>query len=277
MRRVIICTVALSVAGLLVAATAAAAEDVEIPAAETTLKAVLFRPDGAGPFPAVIGLHGCGGLVNRAGQLGMRYRDWGERLAAAGFVVLFPDSFGSRGLASQCAVRERRARSSRERVADANAARRWLQGKDWVKPDRIGLVGWSSGATSTLWTVRPRAAAHDGKPDFRSAVAFYPGCRRLGELAWSARVPTLVLIGAADDWTPAAACQQMVKEARGRSAHAEIVTYPGAQHDFDHPNRPATQRTGLAFSADGSGRAHVATHVGARADALRRVPEWLGR
>jgi dienelactone hydrolase len=87
----------------------------------------------------------------------------------------------------------------------------------------------------------------------------------------------LILAGAADDWNPPAACQAMIREARGRSAHAEIVTYPGAQHEFDHPNRPVTLRTGLAFSADGSGRAHVATHAAARADALRRVPEWLAR
>jgi dienelactone hydrolase len=160
-------------------------------------------------------------------------------------------------------VRERRARSSRERVADANAARRWL-----------ALVGLSSGATSTLWTVRPRAAVRDGTPVFRSAVALYSGCRRLHDLAWNARIPTLILIGAADAWSPAAPCLQMVKEARARSAHAEIITYPGAHHEFD---RPVTERTGLASSADGSGRAHVATHEGARADALRRVPAWLAR
>jgi dienelactone hydrolase len=265
----------------LVAATparaAGAAEEVEVPQGEVTLKALLFRPEGAGPFPAVVALHGCGGLTNRSGQLGTRYRDWGERLSSAGYVVLFPDSFGARGIGSQCTVRERRVRSSRERVVDANAARRWLQGKEWVKADRVSLIGWSSGATSALWTVRPRAARRDGGADFRSAVAFYPGCARLNDLAWSARVPTLVLIGASDDWTPASTCQQMIRGARGRSAHAEIVTYPGAYHDFDHPNRPIAQRSGLAFSADGSGRAHVATDASARADALKRVPDWLAR
>ena len=83
------------------------------------------------------------------------------------------------------------------RVADANAARHWLQSQDFVKPDRIALLGWSNGGTSTLWAVRPHAAPRDGKPDFRAAVAFYPGCRLLNEAAWSARIPTLVLIGAA--------------------------------------------------------------------------------
>jgi dienelactone hydrolase len=258
-------------------AAAPASEEVEIPHGEAALKAVLFKPEGSGPFSAVVGLHGCGGLINRSSQVGTRYRDWGERLAAAGYAVLYPDSFAARGVTSQCSVRERRVRSSHERVADAHAARRWLQGQEWVRPDRVALLGWSSGATAALWTVRPRAGLRDGAPDFRSAVAFYPGCRRLNELAWSARVPTLVLIGAADDWTPASACEQMVRGARGRSAHVEIVTYPDAHHEFDHPNRPITQRSGLAFSADGSGRAHVATHPTARADALRRVPEWLAR
>jgi dienelactone hydrolase len=34
-------------------------------------------------------------------------------------------------------------------------------------------------------------------------------------------------------------------------------------------------RTGLAFSVDNSGRAHSGTNPAARADALKRVPEWF--
>ena len=98
---------------------AKAAEQVEIPQGDTSLPGVLFRPEGTGPFPAVVALHGCDGLLNRSGAIAPRFADWGDRLAAAGLVVLFPDSFGSRGLTRQCRVRERRVRSSRERVADA--------------------------------------------------------------------------------------------------------------------------------------------------------------
>src|SRR5215212_11287769 len=72
-------------------------ESVEIPQAGLRLKALLFRPEGQGPFPAVVGLHNCTGLTNRAGEFGTRYRDWAERLAKSGFVVLLPDSHGSRG------------------------------------------------------------------------------------------------------------------------------------------------------------------------------------
>ena len=192
------------------------------------LKAVLFRPDGAGPFPAVIGLHGCEGLLEKDGTLATRYRDWAQHLTAAGFVVVYPDSYGSRGLGSQCAIRRRAIRTDHERVADANAARRWLQAQGFVKPDHVTLIGWATGGISALWTVRRKAVLpKDDKTDFRSAVAFYPGCRRLDNAAWSARVPTLILIGAADDQTSAQVCQRMVAGARGRSAGASIIVYPG--------------------------------------------------
>ncbi len=125
--------------------------------------------------------------------------------------------------------------------------------------------------------MRPRAAPKDGKPDFRSAVAFYPGCRRLTDTAWSARIPTLILVGGSDDWIRPRECEQMVNEARGRSAHATIVKYQGAHHYFDRVNLPVQERTGQAFTPDGSGRVHVGTHPDARADALKRVPEWLSR
>ncbi len=256
---------------------AAAPEPVEIPAGAIKLKAYLYRPAGDGPFPAVVALHGCGGLSGRSGPVSVRYRDWGERLAEQGFAVLFPDSFGSRGLPSQCTVRERTVRAARERVADAIAARQWLQAESFVAPDRVSLLGWQNGAVAVLWTVRRRAGVDGGGPDFRSAVALYPGCRRLGDAEWSARVPTLLLVGAADDWTPAAPCEQMVAGARGRSAQAAIVVYPGAHAEFDHPNMPMRVLHGLAFSADGSGRAHSGTNPAARADAIKRVPEWLGR
>jgi dienelactone hydrolase len=161
------------------------------------LRALFYRPLGAGPFPAVIGLHGCGGINSSTGAPTSRYLDWGQRLSTAGFVVLFPDSYGSRGLGSQCSVRARGVRVDRERVADA--ARRWLQSQSWVIAERISLLGWSNGAIAALWAVRPRAAATDSARDFRTAIALYPSCRRLAATAWNARAPTLILIGGADD------------------------------------------------------------------------------
>jgi len=132
------------------AAMAAGPEPVEFRDGNLTLKGFLYRPDGPGPFPAVVAMHNCGGLVNASGTIGTRYRDWALQLVKAGFVVLFPDSYGSRGLANQCAVRNQPVRADRERVTDATAARRWLQTQPEVKADRISLLGWSNGATGDL-------------------------------------------------------------------------------------------------------------------------------
>src|SRR5580692_9302787 len=259
-------------------AAAAEPEHVDIPDGDLTLRASLYRPEGAGPFPAVVALHDCSGLVHHRPLTETRlYIEWARLLVANGFVVLFPDSFGSRSIGSQCREQNRKVHASRERVADANAARRWLQAQDYVKPDRVALLGWSNGGVAALWAVRPTGAPHDGSTDFRSAVTFYPSCRKLRETAWSARVPTLILVGSADDWTPAPVCQQMVAGAHDRSARVQIVVYPGAQHEFDRANYPIRLRTGLVNTADPSGRAHSGTNPAARADALKRIPEWLER
>jgi dienelactone hydrolase len=268
----------LTLAGIALCAAAHAAtpEHVDMQDGTLSLHGTLYRPEGSGPFPAVVALHDCGGLAQRPNTQQQLYSQWADVLVTHGFVVLFPDSFGSRGLGTQCRERQRKVRARRERVADANAARRWLQTQSFVKADHIALLGWSNGASTALWTVRP-TAPHDGGTDFRSAVALYPSCRRLREIAWSARIPTLILAGGADDWTPASSCQQMVAGARGRSARVEIIVYPGAYHQFDRANSPVRLRTGLANTADPSGKAHGGTDPAARSDALKRVPQWLAR
>jgi dienelactone hydrolase len=261
--------------GLFTLNAAAASETVEFPSGEGTIRGELFKPAGNGPFPVIVALHGCAGLSTRSGQMRRIYRDWGERLSTTGYAVLFPDSFGSRHLGSQCTTRSRQVRPRRERTRDAFAARRWLQEQSWTKADRVYLMGWSNGGSTTLWTVRRPVQLDDRYPDFRAAVALYPGCRQPWNAGWSARVPTLVLIGAADDWTPPDACEGMIADARGRSARVEIKLYPGAYHGFDQPSMPIRERRGLAYTANGSGHAHIGTNEAARADAIQRVSAWF--
>src|SRR6516162_11756964 len=105
----------------------AAPEAVDIPDGEVTLHATLYRPEGDGPFPAVVALHDCGGLVQRPAAQAQLYGEWAKFLVGKGYAVLLPDSFGSRGLGPQCREAHRKVRAWRERVTDANAARRWLQ------------------------------------------------------------------------------------------------------------------------------------------------------
>jgi dienelactone hydrolase len=251
---------------------------VDIPLGKGTLHAQLYKPDGDGPFPVVIALHGCGGLAGHSEPVQPRYRDWAEQLLKEGNAVLLPDSYGSRELGPQCrvTVRERRVSARRERVADIMASRQWLQQQPWAARDRISLLGWANGASALLWAVRPQLSSRKVEPDFRSAIAFYPDCRISSGLGWSARIPTLVLIGAKDDVSSPPACRQMVDGARGRSALARIVVYPGAYHDFDRANFPLRAISGTS-DATLPDRGHLGTDAEARADSQKRVAEWLAR
>lgn len=260
-------------------APAMAQEPVQIPNGDDKpLKGILFRPDGPGPFPAVIALHGCGGL-GANGKLGARHADWAERLKAEGMIVLFPDSFGSRGLGSQCLVADRTVRPGRERVGDTYAARAYLMERGDVRKDRVSLLGWSNGGSTVLWSIAAAKKPKDDRPDFHAAISFYPGCRLVAQAAerrdWEVRLPLLLLIGEADTWTPAAPCRQLVKTATDAGRQAAIVSYPGAAHDFDHPGLKLTKRTGLPFTGDDTGEAMVGTDHAAREDAIRRVSQFL--
>ena len=244
---------------------------VDIPLGNALLHAQLYKPDGDGPFPAVIALHGCGGLAGHSEPVQPRYRDWAEQLLKAGNAVLLPDSYGSRELGPQCRVKERRVHARRERVADIMASRQWLVQQPWAARDRISLLGWANGASALLWAVRPQLSSRNVEPDFRS-VAFYPDCRISSGLGWSARVPTLLLIGAKDDVSSPPACRQMVDGAHGRSALAQIVVYPGAYHDFDRANLPP-HAVGTTSDAGVPEYGHLGTDPEARADSQKRVAE----
>src|SRR5262249_16472048 len=186
------------------------------------------------------------------------------------------DSYGSRGLGPQCRVPERHVRARRERVADIMAARQWLMQQKWSAHDRVSLIGWAAGASALLWAVRPHLGTGGTAPDFRSAIAFYPDCRTSAGLGWSARVPTLLLIGGKDDVSSPPACRQMIEGARGRSALTRIVVYPGAYHDFDRANLPLHAGAATSHVAVPQ-RGHVGGDAGARADSQKLVAEWLAR
>lgn len=243
-----------------VAATPAWAGDVTIPGTPP-LQAELGVPAGPVRGAAVVGLHGCGGPAPaRSGQ-------WRDVLNAAGHPVVLPDSFGSRGLGPQCRNADRTVRAMVERRDDALSAADWMRSKPFGQGGVV-LVGWSNGASTAL------AAAGRAQPgQLRGVVAFYPGCRAFLERpGWQPSAPVLLLIGEADDWTPAEPCRELAARFPDRIT---LVTYPGAFHGFDAPDQPIRVRRGLAFTASGSGEAHVGTDPAARADVLRRVPAFI--
>ncbi len=94
---------------------------------------------------------------------------------------------------------------------------------------------------------------------------------------WHTSTPLLILIGAADDWTPAAPCERLAAAADKAGEPVTYQAYPRAYHDFDHPQLKLRVHHGLAYSGDGSGTAHTGTDPAARADATARVPAFLAR
>ncbi|MBV9734750.1 MAG: dienelactone hydrolase family protein [Acidisphaera sp.] len=239
---------------------------VHIPASDgAILNATLIRPDWAVKAPALVALHGCGGPFPR------RDAQWAQALAADGHIVLFPDSFGSRGLGSQCQVKSRIISPTGQRRRDALAAAAWLAAQPGTPPGGVALIGWSNGASTVL--AAGRAAPDVPAGLIRGLLAFYPGCRPAAKNpGWAPVAPLLVMIGESDDWTPAAPCRDLAARFPGRIT---LVTYPGAWHEFDVADWPVRVRHGLAYTAGGDGVAHVGGDPAARQDALTRVPAFL--
>jgi dienelactone hydrolase len=276
--------IAAAAAVLLLGHSAPAQEIVHFPSLDgnaATLDGYLFQPAGAGRHPALVFLHGCGGLINRrTGDLGVSLRAWAVALTGDGYAVLMVDSFTPRGVSSTCAPSTYNRTIVEARPGDAYGALRYLQAQPFVRGDRIGLIGWSAGGGSVLLTIpkqsRDRPAALPGG-DFRAAVAFYPAlCNEQRQpAAWTTDIPLLVLLGAADVWTPAAPCQSFVAGAVARGASIEMHVYPGAYHEFDAPNLPVHE---LPQDRTPAGVVPiVGTDPAARADALVQVPAFLAR
>jgi dienelactone hydrolase len=222
----------------------------------------LLKPSGAGPFPVVVALHGCGGLLNSRGRLRSREADWAERFLAAGYAVLFPDSFTARGMREICTNGERSI-FPKDRADDALAAGEWLSGQPFVDRRRLALIGWSHGAMAVLWALRPGFMGNP--PLFKTAIAFYPGCRQIDRLEdWRPSVPLTLMIGSADDWTRPGPCRSLAKRTGFR-----FIEYDNAYHGFDAPNSRVRVREGLGRPKDG--KAHVGTDQTARAASIKEV------
>jgi dienelactone hydrolase len=232
----------------------------------TLLRGLLMKPDGIGPFPAIVALHGCNGPFNKEGALVAREAAWARLLTTHGYVVLFPDSFGPRDVATDC---EGRVRAWAERSYDAYGALRYLQAQSFIIGERIGVMGWSHGGGTVIFAIARDSVARPAalpKGDFRAAVAFYPAwCWRLST-DWKPDMPFLLEIGAQDDSIQPAPCIKRAESAQAAGAPAQIKVYDGAVHDFDWPGDP------LHTITSSSGKvAHYGVNDEARADALVRV------
>jgi dienelactone hydrolase len=216
----------------------------------------LYRPEGPGPFPAVIVLHGCDGIPDA--RLG---RPWAGRLTSLGYLVALPDSFRSRGFANGvCANPMAIARGAR--VADAYATLRYLQGRSDVVRTKVGLQGHSHGGGAAIDAVTmgfayPHVGA-DKPPGFSAVVAFYPYCS-FGDSKPVA--PVLILMGDKDDLSPPAMCASYVTKANSAPGPSvQIHVYAGATHGYD-TLQPRTEIQGQVIEGNPAALADSVTQV----------------
>ena len=184
----------------------------------------LAKPDGAGPFPAVVVLHGCGGMHEATKQKLL------DDFVAWGYVVLFVDSFTTRGIAHACTSSA--FATTLRRRPDAYGALLFLARQTFVDPQRVAVAGFSQGAGITLFMAETNAFDLFVPPShlrFRAAAAFYPLCRIV---AARPAIPTLIFIGALDDWTRPTACSDKIIEWGDDGPPIELVVYPGTYHGF---------------------------------------------
>ena len=287
-RREIFATIMIACVGGLVAAEAVAQpETVYFASADgrTQLVGYLFVPPAAGPHPAVVMLHGRGGLyssnVNQgctlvakdnsspcnASTLSKRHAAWGAYWAARGYLALLPDSFGPRNKAHGFArfthddpdrddVNERTVRP-----LDAEGALKYLQARPDVTPGRIFLQGWSNGASTALNVMyRQTSLPASG---FRAAIALYPGCgpRALISQDYKTASPVTVFLASADEEVSPAVCHRVLDAAQSRDQPVKIVEYAGATHGFDDP---------------GKKRQSVDANSAAREDVMRQASALFG-
>jgi len=223
--------------------------------------------------PAVVMMHGRAGAYSSlargrydASTLSQRHQMWGRLWAQQGYTAVLVDGFGPRDYWSGFG---RGTYSSRPddvnevtvRPLDAYGALAYLRTRSDVRADRIGLQGWSNGASATLATMAPDAPGigeHTPAAGFRAALAFYPACdlRHRFDGGLKPYAPVRVLQGADDEEVSPRVCQRLVERSRAQAGEIELILYPGATHDFDDP---------------GNKRQSVEANASAKADAVMQA------
>ena len=253
------------------------------------LQGLVFSPPDAGNrrLPAVLALHGCGGmysvLKSKRDALSMRHQAMADLLVAEGYIVLFPDSFRSRGVEEICTIESRRRTiTQRNRLSDTLGALAWLQRREDVQPDRIAVLGWSHGGSAVLAGLNAKEAAVAGRKAaadyFRAGVAFYPGCSDSLHVkpGYSLAAPLTLFIAGSDDWTPPGPCVSLAGRLRDAGEPVEITVYADTYHGFDAPgSAQQRQRLEVPNGVNPGKGVTVGSNPAARRDAYARLKQFL--
>jgi dienelactone hydrolase len=204
----------------------------------------VLLPEGEGPFPVAIQMHGCGGKKKLQGR-------WAAVARAAGWAVVVVDSYAHRGisqLAAYATVCTGLQLWGRERAGDLYAMLEWARAQEWADSKRIVVAGWSHGAWTTLdaMAMQPgetmaKAARLNGIPDdpFTGLVGvflLYPW-QGVGAIApregLRVDVPIRAIVGTKDTVVGGRGVIRTLSNMKTPSRSIDVEVFEGATHAFD--------------------------------------------
>jgi dienelactone hydrolase len=136
----------------------------------------------------------------------------------------------------------------------------------------VAALGWSHGGSTVLAVTDGRNNdVKTARYSFDVAIAFYPGCAaQMQGRAYRPSAPLTILIGALDDWTPAATCQQLAAK-----TGASITVYDDSYHGFDAPSGTVRLRKDVPNGVRPGAGVHVGPNPVARELAHRQLMDLL--
>ena len=132
---------------------------------------LMFKPKSAGPHPAVVLLHTCGGPLQHT------TKDWPDYLTGLGYVVFSVDSYGPRGIRN-CTSMKDHMRVLVQGV-DALGALDYLATQPFIDKDKVAVMGFSSGAININKIIIGGEEASPKGPRFKAAISFYGHCKNI--------------------------------------------------------------------------------------------------
>lgn len=197
-----------------------------------------YKPQGDGPFPAVVLIHTCGGLRNP------HIKEHAQFLLTKGYVVLIQDSFTPRGL-DYC--RPGSMLPARIGVMDAYDALEHLRTFRFVDKEKIFQAGFSWGAVIAQFLSSTSVAEKlEAKHRFKSTVSFYGTCffNNLVFARPDADQPVLMLIAGKDREQNLDGCAEYLQSTKTKGSKYEWFTYADASHGWD---KKGESRLGYIF------------------------------
>lgn len=186
-------------------------------------------------------------IIGVAGSMGWRkhHLDYLKMYQEQGFATFQLNSFKSRGITSTVGSQDEVTIAAV--ILDAYRALEKLSKHPKINKDKVAITGWSLGGGVTLFAGwMPLKKAITNQVSFAAHLAFYPPCFINPENLSFTKAPIHILIGEADNWTPAKPCVNLV-EKLSEKTNINITTYPNAHHGFDSEEPVVWNEKGYSF------------------------------